>query len=270
MTSSREPGAAAREPHVARKRFGQNFLHDPGVIARIVRAINPQPGDTMVEIGPGLGALTGPLLEAAGRLQVIEIDRDLVPRLEAEFGNRPGFIVHQADALAFDYARLVPPGGRLRVAGNLPYNISTPLLFHLLGYGEAIRDLHFMLQKEVVDRIVAAPGSDAYGRLSVAVAARAEAHALFGVGPGAFRPSPKVDSAVVRIVPRPPPFQIDDLARFDRVVAAAFSQRRKQLANALRGLLDAQAIAAAGIDPHARAEQLSAAQFARLANSIAM
>jgi 16S rRNA (adenine1518-N6/adenine1519-N6)-dimethyltransferase len=255
------------ETHRARKRFGQNFLHDSGVIARIVRAIDAQPDDVLVEIGPGLGALTGPLLKTAGKLQVVEIDRDLAPRLREQFVDYPGFVVHQADALKFDFAALAPQKGKLRLVGNLPYNISTPLLFHLLGYGEVIGDMHFMLQKEVVDRIVAAPGSEAYGRLSVTVAARAEAWSLFTVGPGAFRPAPKVDSAIVRILPRKPAFTIADHAMFDRIVTAAFSHRRKQLSNGLRGLLDIAQISAAGIDPQIRPEQLSAEAFARLANA---
>jgi 16S rRNA (adenine1518-N6/adenine1519-N6)-dimethyltransferase len=268
MTQQPHPGAEA--DHRARKRFGQNFLHDSAVIARIVRAIDPQPGDHLVEIGPGLGALTGPLLAACGgQLEVIEIDRDLVPRLREQFASCPGFVVHQADALRFDFAQLAGDGRPLRLAGNLPYNISTPLLFHLLGYGHAIRDMHFMLQKEVVERIVATPGSAAYGRLSVTVAARAEAHLLFTVGPGAFRPAPKVESAIVRILPRDPPYAINDQQAFDRVVTAAFSHRRKQLANGLRGLLEADAIARADIDPQVRPEQLAAADFARLANALA-
>jgi 16S rRNA (adenine1518-N6/adenine1519-N6)-dimethyltransferase len=262
-------GASPRDSRLtpqAKKRFGQNFLHDSGVIARIVRAIDPQPDDALVEIGPGLGALTGPLLAKAGALQVIEIDRELAPRLREQFGDHPGLHVHLADALRVDYTKLAAPGTRLRVVGNLPYNISTPLLFHLLAYGTTIRDMHFMLQKEVVERIVAAPGTEAYGRLSVAVVARADAWMLFTVGAGAFRPAPKVESAVVRIVPRPAPFAIDDFDAFDRVVTTAFSRRRKQLTNALAGLLDSEEIVAAGIDPHVRPEQLSAEDFARLAN----
>jgi len=254
-------------PHTPRKRFGQNFLHDASVIARIVRAVDPQPGETLVEIGPGLGALTAPLLEKTGALQVIEIDRDLAPRLRERFREHPGLTVHLADALRVDYRTLAPPGTRLRVVGNLPYNISTPLLFHLLGYGETIRDMHFMLQKEVVERIVAAPGTDAYGRLSVTVAARAEACMLFTVGAGAFRPAPKVESAVVRIVPRPAPFPVDDFGTFERLVTAAFTKRRKQLGNALAGFLEGAEITAAGIDPRMRPEQLGAAEFAQLANA---
>lgn len=253
----------------AKKRFGQNFLHDGQVIARIVRAIRPQAGDLLVEIGPGLGALTAPLLQAVPDLHAVEIDRELAPRLRQQFADYPQFVVHEADALNFDFAALAQPGRRLRIVGNLPYNISTPLLFHLLSYGTVVSDMHFMLQKEVVDRIVAGPGEDAYGRLSVTVAARAQADDLFTVGPGAFRPAPKVDSAIVRLQPRPAPFAIDDLATFDRVVTAAFAQRRKQLANALGGLLDAETIQACGVDPRIRAERVSPAEYATLANTLA-
>jgi 16S rRNA (adenine1518-N6/adenine1519-N6)-dimethyltransferase len=254
--------------HVAKKRFGQHFLHDPQVIERIVRSINPQPGDTVVEIGPGLGALTHPLLHRLGRLQVVEIDRDVVPHLRAVCGNAPGLNIHLADALQFDYGSLAQPGSPLRLVGNLPYNISTPLLFHLLDFAGQVRDMHFMLQKEVVDRLTAAPGSDDYGRLTVTMAARAQADHLFNVGPGAFRPPPQVDSAVVRITPRPAPFAIDDFGSFNRVVAAAFSLRRKTLSNALRALLPAEQISAVGIDPRLRGETLSPAQFAALGNRL--
>lgn len=253
------------EPHLAKRRFGQNFLHDPYVIERILRAINPQAGDTLVEIGPGLGALTVPLLARVGRLTVVEIDRDVIPLLRERCGEHPDLTVIQADALKVDYRTLRPVNGRIRVVGNLPYNISTPLLFHLLDQSEAIADMHFMLQKEVVDRMCAGPGDDAYGRLSVALAARCEVSHLLDVGPGAFRPAPKVDSAVVRLVPRAPDFEIADLDAFDRVVTRAFGQRRKTLANTLKGLLDATQIVAAGIDPRARAETLHARDFARLA-----
>ena len=252
--------------HAAKKHFGQHFLHDPQVIERIVRSINPQPGEVLAEIGPGLGALTAPLLARHGRLHVVEIDRDVVPHLRAACGDAPGLELHLADALKFDYASLAAPGQVLRLAGNLPYNISTPLLFHLLRYAGRVRDMHFMLQKEVVDRLTAQPDTDDYGRLTVSVAARAQADYLFTVGPGAFRPPPRVDSAVVRLTPRPPPFAIDSMDAFDEVVAAAFSQRRKTLANALRKLLPAEQIGAVGIDPRARGETLSPAQFALLAN----
>ncbi|MGQ0586933.1 MAG: 16S rRNA (adenine(1518)-N(6)/adenine(1519)-N(6))-dimethyltransferase RsmA [Gammaproteobacteria bacterium] len=256
-------------PFFPRKRFGQHFLHEPGVIARIVRAIAPKAGDTLVEIGPGLGALTAPLLEAAGALTVIELDRDVIPHLREACGNDPALDVVQADALRIDYGELaqrLARGRRLRLAGNLPYNISTPLLFHLLEHSRAIADMHFMLQKEVVRRICAAPDTDDYGRLTVTLAARAEAAELFTVGPGAFKPPPRVDSAVVRITPRPAPFPIRDLARYDRLALLAFNQRRKTLHNALKGEVGAEAFAAAGIDPRARGETLSPEQFARLAN----
>ncbi len=260
---------SALASHQAKKRFGQNFLHDPQVIARILRAINPQPDQVLVEIGPGLGALTVPLLERAGTLDVVEIDRDVIPLLRAACGHSPNLRITEADALTVDYGRFAQPGKTLRLVGNLPYNISTPLLFHLLGQSTAIRDMHFMLQKEVVERMCAAPGEEAYGRLTVALAARSEVAMLFTVGPGAFKPAPKVDSAIVRVVPRKPDFEIDDLALFDRVVTQAFSQRRKTLSNALKGLADAGAIAAAGIEPGIRAERLHARDFARLSNGLA-
>jgi len=265
------PGASAAPPFAtpqAKKHLGQHFLHDSYVIERIVRAIAPKPEDTLVEIGPGPGALTLPLLRRAGSLDVVEIDRDLIPVLEQAAQGIGELRVHRADALRFDYLTLAVPGRRLRLVGNLPYNISTPLLFHLLEYGTQIVDMHFMLQKEVVDRIVAGPGTPDYGRLSVAVAARADADSLFTIGPGAFRPPPKVDSAIVRIKPRPPAFEILDLDCFDRVVTAAFGQRRKQLGNALSSVMDADLIRAAGIDPRERAERLAAAEFAALANTV--
>ena len=190
---------------------------------------------------------------------------DLAVLLRNRFGQFPGFQLHENDALEFDLAGLAAQrGGRLRVIGNLPYNISTPLLFHLLRYADRIADMHFMLQKEVVDRMAAEPGDDDYGRLTVALAARAHVAKLFTVGPGAFRPAPKVDSAIVRLVPRPPAFEIVDHDLFDRIVAAAFSQRRKTLANGLKTLMTAQQISEAGIDPGIRAERLSAADFASL------
>ena len=250
----------------ARKRFGQHFLHDPGVIRRIVAAIDPLPGDRLVEIGPGLGALTRPLLERAGRIEVIEIDRDVVPVLEDHCRGTGLLTVHLADALTVDIAQLAGTGAPLRLVGNLPYNISTPLLFHLLDAAHVIRDMHFMLQKEVVDRITAAPGGKDYGRLTVMLAARCSARRLFHVGPGAFRPPPRVDSAIVRLVPLPAaPFPMPDPQRFAAVVAAAFSMRRKTLRNGLRGLVDERAFAACHIDPGRRPETLAAAEFGALA-----
>lgn len=251
--------------HIPRKRFGQHFLHDQSVIERIAAAVGPQPGDTLVEIGPGEGALTGALLARIPHMLAVELDRDLVPRLRARFGD--ALEVHQADALRFDFAALAPPEG-LRVAGNLPYNISTPLIFHLLDSAAQIRDMTFLLQLEVVERLAAEPGSKQYGRLSVMVQYRCRVDALFRVGPGAFTPPPKVDSAVVRLQPYPePPHAAQDEAMFAKVVAQAFAQRRKTLGRALKDLLDAPRIAAAGIDPVRRAETLSVAEFVALADA---
>lgn len=252
----------------ARKRFGQNFLQDMSVIDRIIAAIDPRPGQRLVEIGPGRGALTIPLLRALGRLDVVEFDRDLVAWLGREMARHGELVVHQADALAFDF-RALAAGTPLRVAGNLPYNISTPLLFHLFAQADAIVDMHFMLQKEVVDRLAADPGSRTYGRLSVMAQYHCRVVPLFDVPPHAFRPAPKVDSSVVRLVPHAaPPVQVDDYTALQKVVTTAFMQRRKTLRNGLRELLDAAQIRAAGIDPTLRAERLSLADFAALANRL--
>ncbi|MEW8016988.1 MAG: 16S rRNA (adenine(1518)-N(6)/adenine(1519)-N(6))-dimethyltransferase RsmA, partial [Candidatus Thiodiazotropha endolucinida] len=250
-----------------RKRFGQNFLHDPGIIQRIVQAIDPQPGDNLVEIGPGQGAITTELLSLIGRMQAIELDRDLVGPLAERCASLGELQIHNTDALKFDFTQLAVAERPLRVVGNLPYNISTPLLFHLLDQADQIRDMHFMLQKEVVDRMAAKPGSKTYGRLTVMLQARAEVTSLFNIGPGAFNPPPKVESAFVRLLPlKQSPYQIDDWDRFSRLVSQAFSQRRKTLRNSLGKLLTADAITAAGIDPGNRAEQLSVAEFVNLAN----
>ncbi|MEW8185753.1 MAG: 16S rRNA (adenine(1518)-N(6)/adenine(1519)-N(6))-dimethyltransferase RsmA [Candidatus Thiodiazotropha endolucinida] len=253
--------------HRPRKRFGQNFLHDPGIIQRIVQAIDPQPGDNLVEIGPGQGAITTELLSLIGRMQAIELDRDLVGPLAERCASLGELQIHNTDALKFDFTQLAVTERPLRVVGNLPYNISTPLLFHLLDQADQIRDMHFMLQKEVVDRMAAKPGSKTYGRLTVMLQARAEVTSLFNIGPGAFNPPPKVESAFVRLLPlKQSPYQIDDWDRFSRLVSQAFSQRRKTLRNSLGKLLTADAITAAGIDPGNRAEQLSVAEFVNLAN----
>lgn len=253
----------------ARKRFGQHFLHDPLVIDRILAAIAARPGDAMVEIGPGPGVLTGALLDAAGELDAVEIDRDLSAALRERYASRPGFRLHEADALEMDWSALAAQRGRrLRLVGNLPYNISTPLLFGLLQHATAIADMCFMLQKEVVDRIVAAPDSDSYGRLGVMLAPRVVATRMLEVGPGAFKPPPRVWSAVVQLTMRPPP-DWALLPEYAAVVAAAFGQRRKTLRNALSRLLSAEQIAAAGVDPGARAETLAPEQFGRLAQSAA-
>ncbi|MDA3922419.1 MAG: 16S rRNA (adenine(1518)-N(6)/adenine(1519)-N(6))-dimethyltransferase RsmA [Salinisphaera sp.] len=254
---------------MARKRFGQHFLHEKNVIDRIVAAVAPQADDRLVEIGPGQGALTDPLLARVARLSVVEIDRDLIALLEQRAASDPRLDVIAGDALRVDYADLAARrGGALRLVGNLPYNISSPLLFALLASPAPIIDMHFMLQKEVVDRMVAAPGSRDYGRLSVALAARADTAALFNVGAGAFSPPPKVMSAVVRLRPRPPAFEIQDWNVFDRVVAVAFGQRRKTLRKSLKSLLSADDIAACGVEPMHRPEQLPASDFAALANRL--
>ncbi|MFW5909211.1 MAG: 16S rRNA (adenine(1518)-N(6)/adenine(1519)-N(6))-dimethyltransferase RsmA [Thiohalospira sp.] len=254
--------------HRPRKRFGQNFLHDPNIIQRIVDAVAPRPDEALVEIGPGEGALTEPLLAAAGRLTAVELDRDLAAALRVRFGE--ALTVVEADATRVDLDALVPERGEtpLRLVGNLPYNVSTPLLFHLLGQRHAVRDMHFMLQREVVERMGARPGSRQYGRLSVMVQYHCAVTPLFRVPAGAFRPAPKVESMVVRLVPHTePPVAVADEARLAAVVTRAFGARRKTLANALKGELDAEAIRAAGIDPGARAETLDLAAFARLANA---
>jgi len=252
--------------HTARKRFGQNFLADPHYVARIVDAIDPRPGDNLVEIGPGLGALTGPLIARCGHLAAIEIDRDLAARLAERFPPE-ALSLHVADALAFDFSTL---GERLRVIGNLPYNISSPLLFHLARFERSIADLTVMLQREVVARMTAEPATPDYGRLTVMLQARFAVRRLFVVPPGAFSPAPKVDSAVARLVPlreaRP---VIADEALFARAVAAAFAQRRKTLRNALSAVCDERALRAAAIDPAARGETLAVADFVRLANMLA-
>ncbi len=251
-----------------RKRFGQHFLHDPGVIRRIVEAINPQADERLVEIGPGLGALTVPLLQRLPRLEVIEIDRDVIPKLQQRCLGMGELVVHSQDVLTVDFAALKGDGPPLRVCGNLPYNISTPLLFHLLQFKGAISDMHFMLQKEVVDRMAAKPGNKIYGRLTVMLAAACEVESMFHVGRGAFNPPPAVDSAVVRLRPHTSAgLALTDTARFSQVVAAAFSQRRKTLRNSLAALADADTFKVAGIDPTRRPETLSPAEFAALANA---
>jgi 16S rRNA (adenine1518-N6/adenine1519-N6)-dimethyltransferase len=253
--------------HQPRKRFGQHFLHDPGVIGRIVAAIAPQPQDRMVEIGPGLGALTLPLLARLNELHAVEIDRDAIRHLHEITQNDPRLHIHSADVLKFTFAHIYG-GERLRVVGNLPYNISTPLLFHLIEQRERILDMHFMLQKEVVDRMAAAPGSEHYGRLTVMLSPWVRIEPLFDIGPGAFRPPPRVVSTVVRLTPHEQPMQVGDRRHFATVVGAAFSQRRKTLRNSLKAFLDAEDIAAVGIDPGLRAEVLSPAEFVALSSRL--
>jgi 16S rRNA (adenine1518-N6/adenine1519-N6)-dimethyltransferase len=264
MKPGTSPESSTGTPrHRPRKRFGQNFLVDRSVIDRIVDAIAPRPAERIVEIGPGHGALTTALLRVVDRLEVIEIDRDLAAELA---GAHPPerLHIHVADALQFDFGALP---GRFRMVGNLPYNISSPLLFRLLEFADRIDDIHVMLQKEVVDRMIAHPGSSDYGRLSVMLQYRFRIERLFKVAPGSFRPVPKVDSAVARLVPHPtPPHAASDPALFARVVGLAFGQRRKTLRNALSTIADEAAMARAGIDPRARGEILSIEQFVALAN----
>jgi 16S rRNA (adenine1518-N6/adenine1519-N6)-dimethyltransferase len=252
--------------HQPRKRFGQNFLADAHYAQRIVDAVDPKRGDNVVEIGPGLAALTEALIDRAGHLTAIEVDRDLASRLRERY-TPDRLTLYEADALAYDFATL---GDELRVVGNLPYNISSPLLFHLAAYESRLRDIHVMLQREVVARMTAAPATPDYGRLTVMLQSRFRVTRLFTVPAGAFRPAPKVESAVARLVPlrdaRP---IIADEALFARIVAAAFGQRRKTLRNALSGLVDESALRAVEIDPGARGETLSVEEFVRLTNGAA-
>ena len=250
--------------HRARRRFGQHFLVDPGVIDAILRAVNPTADDIVVEIGPGQGAMTDALAQAAGELHVVELDRDLAATLRTRYANRPNVTVHEGDALRFDFGSI---GKSIRVVGNLPYNISTPLLFHLLEYREQILDMHFMLQKEVVARMAASPGSKAYGRLGIMLGCHLGVESLFDVPPEAFAPPPEVNSAVVRLDPLPPgTFEIKNEKALSELVAKAFMKRRKTLRNALRGEADTDDLAAVGIDPGLRPEQVSIADYVQLGN----
>jgi len=257
------------EPHLARKRFGQNFLSDPNIIRKIIEAIRPAEGDRMVEIGPGLGAMTEPLMARLPHLHVVEIDRDLIARLK-EAHSPETLTIHEGDALKFDFGSLVADGAPLRVVGNLPYNISTPILFHLADYAEKVKDMTFMLQKEVVMRMVAEPGTEEYGRLSVMLQYRFSMGRVFDVPPGAFRPAPKVMSSIVRMVPRPvAECTATDYALLGRIVTAAFGQRRKTLRNTLRDFLDEGDFAALDLDPGLRGEKLDVDTFVRIANHVA-
>src|SRR5574343_544112 len=252
--------------HRARKRFGQNFLSDPNIIRKIVAAIGAKPGDAVVEIGPGLGAMTAPLLQSAGHLHVVEIDRDLIARLKENYTSEQ-LTIHEGDALTFDFSTLP---AALRVAGNLPYNISTPLLFHLASFAEQVKEMTFMLQKEVVMRMVAEPDGEEYGRLSVMLQYRFNMLRLFDVPPTAFRPIPKVMSSIVRMVPRPvTECTAADYALLGKIVTAAFGQRRKTLRNTLRDYLAEADYTALGIDSGLRGERLSVDDFVRIANHVA-
>lgn len=249
--------------HIAKKRFGQNFLTDQGIINSLIEAISPKVDDLMVEIGPGLGALTKPLLQKLNLLHVVEVDRDIIAWMQNEY-SKNNITIHNSDALKFDFCSL---GEQIRIVGNLPYNISTPILFHLLDNVSHIIDMHFMLQKEVVERMVAAPSTPAYGRLSVMLQYRLQMSYLFTVPPDAFVPAPKVESAFVRCIPHASlPFTAHDEALFAKVVLAAFSQRRKTLRNTLKGILDDDGFSALNINSQLRAENLSVEHFVTIAN----
>ncbi len=254
--------------HKAKKRFGQNFLHDKRIIGRIVSSINPRPDENIVEIGPGLGAMTLPVLECCKKLTAIELDRSLIENLQVITAPVGELILHQGDALKFDFGQL-PAEPKLRLIGNLPYNISTPLLFHFVKWADRIQDMHFMLQKEVVQRMAAGPGSKTYGRLSVMLQYYCQVIPLFEIHPGAFNPPPKVDSAIVRLIPHEkPPVQVSDMRLFAEMVTAAFNGRRKTIRNSLKKYLTEEQIQQAGIDPQIRPEQLELAQFAVLVNAV--
>ena len=250
--------------HRARKRFGQHFLTDPGVIDAIIRAVHPTGDDVVVEIGPGQGAITDALARNAGHLHAVELDRDLAARLRRQYGDHPNVTVHEGDALQFDFAAL---GEKLRIVGNLPYNISSPLLFHFAAYAERIKDMHFMLQNEVVERMVAEPSTPEYGRLSVMLQYRFFMEKLLDVPPESFRPAPKVDSAIVRMIPLPASeIVVRNEKLFAAVVRTAFGQRRKTLRNTLRGYLSDLDYKKLGVDAQLRAENLAVADFIRVAN----
>lgn len=260
--------------HRARKRFGQNFLNDPGVVDKIVRSIAPHSTDKLVEIGPGQGALTLPLLEQCPTLTVVELDRDLVAGLETRKQQYPGLTIHQGDALKFDFSQLSDRARSLRVVGNLPYNISTPILFHLLSFSGLLLDMHFMLQKEVVERMAAPPGNKTYGRLSIMVQYFCQVDYLFPVAAECFSPSPKVESAIVRLTPYATlPFPAEDFSVFKNLVSVCFQRRRKTLRNSLRTLMPADAIAALDsdldLDLTIRPDNLSVREFVALANILA-
>lgn len=256
--------------HQARKRFGQNFLHDPNVIRNIVKSIRPKVGDNIVEIGPGMGAITEELLEGTeGYLNVVELDRDLIPGLKVKFFDQPGFQIHEADALKFDFQTLKVDERPLRIVGNLPYNISTPLIFHLLSYSGTVKDMHFMLQKEVVERLAAGPGDKNYGRLSIMAQYFCQVQHLFDVGPGAFKPAPKVDSAIVRMVPYETlPHPVQDFRTLENVVRESFAMRRKTLRNNLKKTISSDDLEALGIDPGLRPEKLGLEAFVKIADFV--
>lgn len=250
-----------------RKRFGQNFLQDQNIIRKIVAAINPKSKDHIVEIGPGLGALTKQVLPLAQKMDAIELDKDLIPELEQNCKSLGELNIHQADALSFDFSSLITNNHKIRVIGNLPYNISTPLLFHLLDYIDQIEDMHFMLQKEVVDRLAAPPNTKTYGRLSIMLQYACNVEALFKVPPTAFYPIPKVDSAIVRLIPKTKKNIVaKNLDHLEKIVKLAFGQRRKTIQNSLKPLITTEQLQAINIDPQLRAENLTVDEFVNISN----
>ena len=255
--------------HVARKRFGQHFLHDKQIIQRLVDVIAPKSGQHLVEIGPGQGALTVPILKLIGEIEVVELDRDLIPALQLRCGDKGHLIVHQGDALAFDFTTLLRDSQPMRIVGNLPYNISTPLIFHLLEFAKHITDMHFMLQKEVVQRLAALPGNSDYGRLSIMVQYHCKTAALFEVPPSAFYPPPQVTSSVVRLVPfHEIPHLAHNYQHFADIVKGAFSHRRKTLRNSLKDLVSDEDWKRIDVDAHLRPEQLGVSDYVKISNSL--
>jgi 16S rRNA (adenine1518-N6/adenine1519-N6)-dimethyltransferase len=255
--------------HVPRKRFGQHFLHDKHVIQQLVDVIAPDPGDHLVEIGPGQGALTAPVLKIVQKMDAIEIDRDLITPLKMRFMNKGTLIIHEVDALEFDFGTLLENHQPLRIIGNLPYNISTPLIFHLLKYADHIQDMHFMLQKEVVDRMAAKPKEEAYGRLSIMVQYHCEVVKLFSVSPSAFYPPPQVESSIIRLRPyRTPPHFAKEYRHFADIVRVAFSHRRKTLKNSLKELMKEDDWKKIEIDTHLRPEELSVKDYVNISNTL--
>lgn len=255
--------------HIARKRFGQHFLHDKQIIQRLVDCIAPKSGQQVVEIGPGQGALTVPILKLLGEMTVVELDRDLIPALQLRCADKGHLTVHQADALAFDFTTLIKDSMPMRVIGNLPYNISTPLIFHLLQFAKHITDMHFMLQKEVVERIAANPGNEDYGRLSIMVQYHCKTIALFEVPPSAFYPPPQVTSSVIRLIPyQEIPHLAKDYEHFASIVRGAFSHRRKTLRNSLKDLVNSDDWKRIDVDPHLRPEQLGVSEYVKISNTL--
>lgn len=264
-SSNHKHGDHTHSDHKPRKRFGQNFLQNEAIIQTIIRHIHPKSSDHLVEIGPGLGALTFPILSEIKKMDVVEIDRDLIPRLREQCPPDSELTVHEADALKFPFSTLKTDDRKLRIIGNLPYNISTPILFHLLKERDVIEDMHFMLQLELVERACATPGSRTYGRLSVMLQIFCECEILLHVPPTAFYPEPKVDSAIIRLTPHQKNHYGDiNIERLEAIVSAAFNQRRKSLSNSIKELLTLKQIQSIGIDPQLRAEQISVSDFIKL------